>query len=272
MWAGLPKDANVFNLESRGEMSGALEYVNFIKRTMHEITGVPETALGQMQPISNTSGVALAIQYQPMMNRYSMKKIHFTKGLERVNEIIIRTAAIFEPWLLNYDPSKASEPERDQLPQLDPADPLTYRTSIHWPEPLPIDVLIKLNEVQAKMQLGLESKEGALRILGEEFPREKLSEIFEELQDDAIDQGALDMMRAQIQQAIMLATGMVTQPDGGAQPAPSEGGNVSTSESPASPMPGLGAAMPMEEEIVNKIVSRAYGARFAQRRNPDEDN
>jgi hypothetical protein len=37
-------------------------------------------------------------------------------------------------------------------------------------------------------------------------------------------------------------------------------------------MPGLGAAMPMEEEIVNKIVSRAYGARFAQRRNPDEDN
>jgi hypothetical protein len=271
VWAGLPKDANVFNLESRGEMSGALEYVNFIKRTMHEITGIPETALGQMQPISNTSGVALAIQYQPMMNRYSMKKIHFTKGLERVNEIIIRTAAIFEPWLLTYDPSMASEPERDQLPQLDPADPLTYRTSIHWPEPLPIDVLIKLNEVQAKMQLGLESKEGALRILGEEFPREKLSEIFEELQDDAIDQGALDMMRAQIQQAIMLATGMVTQPDGGAQPAPSEGGNVGTSESPASPMPGLGAAMPMEEEIVNKIVSRAYGARFAQRRNPDED-
>jgi hypothetical protein len=206
------------------------------------------------------------------MNRFSMKKIHFTKGLERVNEIIIRTAAIFEPWMLTYDPSKASEPERDQLPQLDPADPLTYRTTIHWPEPLPIDVLIKLNEVQSKMALGLESKEGALRILGEEFPREKLSEIFEELQDDAIDQGALDMMRAQIQQAIMLATGMVTQPDGGAQPAPSEGGNVSTSGSPASPMPGLGAAMPMEEEIVNKIVSRAYGARFAQRRNPDEDN
>jgi hypothetical protein len=48
---------------------------------MHEITGVPETALGQMQPISNTSGVALAIQYQPMMNRFNMKKIHFTKGL-----------------------------------------------------------------------------------------------------------------------------------------------------------------------------------------------
>ena len=271
VWAGLPKDANVFNLESRGEMSGALEYVQFLKRTMHEITGVPETALGQMQPISNTSGVALSIQYQPMMNRYSMKKIHFTKGLERINELIIRTAAVFEPWLLTYDPSKASQPERDQLTQLNPADPLTYRTTIHWPEPLPVDVLIKLNEVQAKMQLGLESKEGALRTLGEEFPREKLSEIFEELQDDAIDQGALDMMRAQIQQAIMLATGMLPTPDGGAQPAPQGDGNVNTSGGAASPMPGLGAAMPMEGEIVNQIVSKAYGARFAQRRNPDED-
>jgi hypothetical protein len=271
VWAGLPKDANVFNLESRGEMSGALEYIQVIKRTMHEITGVPETALGQMQPISNTSGVALAIQYQPMMNRFNMKKIHFTKGLERVNEIIIRTAAVFEPQMLVYDPSKSSQPEIDQLTQLDPLDPMTYQTTVHWPEPLPVDQLIKLNEVQAKMQLGLESKRGALRILGEEFPNEKMAEIFEELQDDAIDQGALDMMRAQIQQAIMLATGMIAD-GGGVEPASAGGANVSTTGNSSSPLPGVGAASAVEGELVNKIVSKAYGARFAQRRNPDEDN
>lgn len=272
VWAGLPKDSNVFNLESKGNMAGALEYIQFLKRTMHEITGVPETALGQMQPISNTSGVALAIQYQPMMNRFNMKKVHFTKGLERVNEIIIRTAAVFEPQMLAYDASKSAEPESDQLTQLDPADPLTYKTTVHWPEPLPVDVLIKLNEVQAKMQLGLESKRGALRILGEEFPNEKMGEIFEELQDDAIDQGALDMMRAQIQQAIMLATGMMPTPDGGAAPVSAGGANVSTAEGAGAPLPGIGAAAPMEGALVNKIVSRAYGARFAQRRSPDEDN
>lgn len=271
VWAGLPKDANVFNLESRGEMGGALEYIQFLKRTMHEITGVPETALGQFQPVSNTSGVALAIQYQPMMNRFMMKKIHFTKGLERINELIIRTAAVFEPQMLVYDGSKAAPPEPDQFTQLDPADPLTYKTTVHWPEPLPVDVLIKLNEVQAKMQLGLESKRGALRILGEEFPNEKMLEIFEELQDDAVDQGALDMMRAQIQQAIVLATGMIPGPEG-AQPAAAGGANVSTAGGAPSPLPGIGAAAPMEGELINKIVSRAYGARFAQRRNPDEDN
>ena len=122
------------------------------------------------------------------------------------------------------------------------------------------------------MQLGLESKRGALRILGEEFPNEKMSEIFEELQDDAIDQGALDMMRAQIQQAIMFATGMVPTPDGGAQPVSAGGANVSTAGGSPSALPGVGAAAPMEGELVNKIVSRAYGARFAQRRSPNEDN
>jgi hypothetical protein len=272
VWAGLPKDASVFNLESRGEMSGALEYIQFLKRTMHEITGVPETALGQFQPVSNTSGVALAIQYQPMMNRFMMKKVHFTKGLEKVNELIIRTAAVFEPQMLVYDPSRSAMPERDQLTQLDPLDPNTYKTTVHWPEPLPVDVLIKLNEVQAKMGLGLESKRGALRILGEEFPNEKMDEIFEELQDDAMDQGALDMMRAQIQQAIMLATGMIAGP-GGPETASAGGANVSPANgSPEEgPLPGP-VVSPMEEQMVNQLVAKAYGARFAQRRVPGEED
>jgi hypothetical protein len=274
VWAGLPKDASVFNLESRGNMAGALEYIQFLKRSMHEITGVPETALGQFQPVSNTSGVALAIQYQPMMNRFHMKRIHFTKGLERVNELIIRTAAVFEPEWLVYNPALGEPPEMDALPQLDPTDPLTYQVQVHWPEPLPVDVLIKLNEVQAKMALGLESKEGALRALGEEFPREKLGEIFEELRDDSIDQGALDMLRAQINQAVMLATGLLPSPDGGASMVPAGGANVTNAGGPQAgngPLPGTQAVGSPAEGMINNIVAKAYGARFAQRRVPDEE-
>lgn len=272
VWAGLPKDAQVFNLESRGEMSGALEYIQFLKRAMHEITGVPETALGQFQPVSNTSGVALAIQYQPLMNRYQMKKVHFTNGLEKLNEIIIRTAAVFIPELLMYDPSQSAAPEPDMLLQLDPADPNTYKTTIHWPEPLPVDALIKLNEVQAKMALGIESKRGALKLLGEEFPNEKMVEIFEELRDDALDQGALDMLRAQIGQAVMMATGLL--PTGqGIEPVSAGGANVTSAGGPGGqggPLPGT-AVPPVEMELMNQMTSRAYGARFAQRRIPDED-
>lgn len=274
VWAGLPKDANVYNLESRGEMAGAIEYIGFLKKAMHEITGVPETALGQFQPVSNTSGVALSIQYQPMMNRFNMKRIHFTKGLEKINELIIRTCAVFEPETLMYNPTLGEPPEQDQLPQLDPSDPLTYRTQTHWPEPLPIDVLIKLNEVQAKMALGLESKEGALRTLGEEFPREKLSEIFEELRDDAVDQGALDMLRAQINQAVMMATGLLPGPGGSSVPAPAEGANVTNAGNPQDSqgaLPGTDVMGGPVAGMVNNIVAKAYGARFAQRRVPDEE-
>ena len=269
VWAGLPKDANVFNLESRGEMSGALEYIQFIKRTMHEITGIPEAALGQFQPVSNTSGVALAIQYQPLMNRYAMKKIHFSKGLERINELVIRTAAMFRPEMLLYNPQKAAKPERDNLLELDPLDPLTYKTTCHWPDPLPVDVLIKLNEVQAKMSLGLESKRGALRTLGEEFPNEKMEEIFEELMDDAIDQGALTMLTSQIQAAIMMATGMLPNNEGPVT-ASAGGADVSSAGNSGGSMPGT-AVNPVESDLMNQLVSKAYGARFAQRRNPGEE-
>ena len=265
VWAGLPKDSNVFNLESRGEMAGALEYVQHIKRTMHEVTGVPETALGQTQPISNTSGVALAIQYQPMMNRYTMKKVHFTRGLQKVNELVIRTAAIFEPQLLVYNPAEAEIPEKDNAIELDPTDPLTYQTTVHWPDPLPVDVLISLNEIQAKLALGLESKRGALEILGEEFPNEKMAEVFEEQMEDSLDTGTLQMFDAQIQQAIFAATGMIA-PEGAEPP----GGGGSTEGEGV--LPGTGVApVNVDAGLLDKLIQRAYGARFAQRRMPSEE-
>jgi hypothetical protein len=270
VWAGLPKDAKVFNLEASGELAGALEYIQFLKKAMHEITGVPETALGESQPISNTSGVALAIQYQPMMNRYYMKKVHFSKGLVRINELIIRTQAVHEPESLQWNSMLAAPPEADQQTVLDPHDPLTYMTSIHWPEPLPTDVLIKLNELQAKMALGLESKRGALRELGEEFPNEKMAEVYEELRDDAFDQGALDYINAQIAAAVASLTGMVS-PEG-AQPVevPSAGGSNVTPAGAA----GGGGVLPgitPSGEVVQQLVQRAYGAGLSPRKVPADE-
>jgi hypothetical protein len=270
VWAGLPKDSKVYNLESRGEMGGALEFIQFIKRAMHEITGVPETALGQTQPISNTSGVALAIQYQPMMNRYLMKKVHFSKGLERVNELIIRTQAVHEPWTLQWDPGQAAMPESDQATQLDPRDPNTYKTVCVWPDPLPVDELIKLNEIQAKMAMGLESKRGALRLLGEEFPNEKMAEIYEELRNDALDQGGLDLISAQIQLAIASMTGMLNTEDGPAPMVSSAGGSeVSSTGGDGGILPGIDPGV--EGDTVNQLAQRAYGVNLAQRRVPESE-
>jgi hypothetical protein len=65
------------------------------------------------------------------------------------------------------------------------------------------------------MSLGLESKAGALRQLGEEFPYEKLDEIRTELLADAKADGAVKLVQTQIENTIAELTGMLSGGLGG---------------------------------------------------------
>lgn len=213
VWAIPSKDARVENLQLMDDLAGPLGYMELIKQAMHEMTGVPAQALGQMQPVSNTSGVALQIQYQPLMNRYAVKRIQYTRLFKTINELVIRTAALYEPQLLAYNPVFSSAMIKpDQYDLLDITDPVSVRSTIVWPSPMPMDILLTINEVQAKMAMGLESKRGALRELGENFPDQKMREVFEELVEDTKESGALQMLQAQVSALIMMSTGMT--PDG----------------------------------------------------------
>jgi hypothetical protein len=284
VWGGLPKDAQVFNLEGGGSgISGALQYLETLKRSMHEIMNIPETALGQAQPISNTSGVALSIQFQPLMNRYAQKKAQYGKGLERINELVILNLAIKEPETMVYNPEEDGPIKQGQLPQLDPNDPITFRNYVHFEPPLPLDKLVLLNELQQRMSMGLESKEGALRALGEEFPEEKLQEIRVELMDDAKAEGALNLVKAQIQKQLMDLTGMMVAPDGSATPMdPMMMGNGDVMGDGQLGPQGSGVAgqadaqiadmqFQAENEIRNTLVTEAYGTQLPARRTVDKE-
>jgi hypothetical protein len=219
VWGGLPKDSQVFNLEGGSAgLAGAMQYLQMLKMSMHELMNIPETALGQAQPISNTSGVALSIQFQPLMNRWTQKIAQYGAGLEKINELVLLNLAVKEPETFAYDPEKDGPLDEGNLTQLDPNDPLTFVTFAHFPQPLPLDKIVLLNELQQKMTMGLESKEGALRALGEEFPEEKLAEIRQELIEDAESEGSLNLVRVQIQKQIMDMTGFMAGPDGTATP------------------------------------------------------
>jgi hypothetical protein len=275
VWGGLPKDANVFNLQGGGEgLTGALTYLELLKRSMHEIVGIPETALGQVQPISNTSGVALSIQFQPLMKKYEQKIVQYAKGLEKINEIILRQLFLKEPETLVWDENTEVALKPGQLNALDPRDPISYRSVPHFPPPLPLDKLIILNEIQAMMTLGLESKEGALRRLGEEFPDEKLAEIRAELLDDAKRDGVLALVNTVIAKEISELTGMMPGPDGSAMPI-NEGPVGADGLPTAAPTPEMdqGAMLELvnESEIRNELVTEAFGTKLPQRRNPDTD-
>jgi hypothetical protein len=247
VWAINNKDAKIQQLELQTNFTGPLGYMELLKQAMHEMTGVPAQALGTMQPISNTSGVALAIQYQPLMMRYERKKIQYTPLLTRINELVMRHAFLFAPELTMYNPMISAtilNPEQ-QVPQLDPADPASYRSYVDWPSPMPMDRLIKINEIQAMMAMSLESRAGALRDLGYAFPEQKLREIFEETVEDAKQQGALDLLRGQVAAFTMMTTGL--SPDG--QP-------MMTEDAEGNPQPMLGQVNP---ELANEISFMVYG-------------
>ena len=286
VWGGLPKDAQVFNLEGGAQgIDGALKYLELLKRSMHELMNIPETALGQVQPISNTSGVALSIQYQPLMNRYSQKVAQYGIGIERINELALRTLALKEPLQFMYNPDEDGPIKEGQLTQLDFADPITFQNSVQFPQPLPLDKLIILNEIQTKIGMGLESKEGALRTLGEEFPEEKLQEIRQELISDAGADGALQLVKIQIQKAIMDMTGMMPGPDGNSaipmQPTELGDGDImgdgisgpETDESVNDPMQQqmMGIEKSQEAAIRERLVTEAYGTKIPQRRAVDKN-
>jgi hypothetical protein len=274
VWAIPAEKANVFNLEGgTSAIAPGLEYMERIKHSMHEMTGVPSNALGELQPISNTSGVALSITYQPMMQRRSMKMMTYGEGFQKINALILRTLYIFEPNTVLYNPDTEGLLEPGQTLAVDPADPLAYQTVVHWPEPLPTDRLVALNEIMTGMQLGLESKRGALKRLGEEFPDEKAEEIFEEMKQDLIEQAALNMFRAQADAFTMETTGLLPGPDAEgrqstpAPPPPSEG-----SGDGAGPLPGpVVAPTLLDNELQNQIVTLAFGTKLAQRRTPGND-
>jgi hypothetical protein len=155
LWSGLPKDARVENLQLQSDLRASVDYMEMLKKGMHELTNVPEATLGQQQAISNTSGVALHVQYQPLMEQRAKKILTYGVGIEKVNRMALK---IWE--ITNGADFKA------QLPNT--KDP--YDTTAIFPDPLPKDRLVLLQEIQQRMSMPypLITPPEALAMLGEE--------------------------------------------------------------------------------------------------------
>lgn len=299
IWGILQPEAKVYNLEGGGEgLPPALEFLAVLKKSMHEMVGVPETALGEAQPISNTSGVALAIQYLPLMQQWTLKTNQYGYGWKKIMRYALRTLFLEEPETMMFNPDTDGiwEDEELQPPVVDPTDPTTYDLDIVWPEPLPVDKVIKLNEIMMQMQLGLESKRGALLDLGEQFPDEKRQELWEEQLTEAKMDGAASILKAQIAAAAAELTGMLPNPDGSMVPmngqdntgeesktttTNSKTGSKSVKTTSPVPLPKAPALAGLGDisgiigkqggDILTQLVTQAYGTKIPQTRNIDQN-
>jgi hypothetical protein len=222
--------------------------------------------------------------FQPMMNKWHQKTTQYARGLQRINELIILSLAVKEPETMMWNPMVEGGLSQGESQMLDPNDPLTYQNFVHFLPPLPLDKLIVLNEIQTKMSLGLESKAGALRTLGEEFPYEKLDEIRTELLADAKADGAVKLVQTQIENTIAELTGMLSGGLGG-QPVPmgpgQPGGPAPTGGKGDEGMPAMPplivdeatiASQQAEQQLRIDLVTRAYGTTLPNRRAPSGDS
>ena len=126
-----------------------------------------------------------------------------------------------------------------------------------------------------EMGLGLESKTGALRKLGEPYPAEKMEELISELHQDALEQGAIDLLKTQIRSYIQLVTGIDPMADGapggqqgGVQSAGGPGVNSAGDVQP--PAPNF-ADDPAIQDVMQQINTLAAGTKQIQTRNPMKD-
>lgn len=179
VWGGIPKDGDVFNLSLDADLSSSMDYIKLLRTFIGETGSVPEEVLSNLQEISNASGSSLQLQYQPVLDRTEKKQVCYGKGLRQLNRLILRF----------YEAVGAIDLPED----ISPAH--KYKTSIEWGNALPRDRSIDLADISTEMGLGIESKHGALKRLGEENPDAKLEEIAEEM----IDQAQMDFMTMGIQ-------------------------------------------------------------------------
>lgn len=103
IWAGLPENARVEQLNLQTDLGAANNYLSMVKKALHELSDVPEGALGAMQPISNTSGTALAMQYQPLQAKTKKKRAYYEAGFEGINYFVLRIAQATGLLALPYD-------------------------------------------------------------------------------------------------------------------------------------------------------------------------
>jgi hypothetical protein len=284
IWALRQKDARIENLNADfSGLASAVEFLQMLKLGMHEMIGIPEAALGTAQAISNTSGVALAIQYMPTMHAYKQKKIQYEVGFREISEMALRTLFLFEPDTLIYNPQTEGIQEDPEVQPtlIDPDDPEVYDITVKWPPPLPVDQTIKLTEIQAKKALGLESNIGALRDLGVEFPDEKFQEIFEEKLVDLEQESAMQIRRAIAAAIVQKLTGLV--PEGFEEqedkPKPGEPGKPSSAMDNVD-TDGILPTVPTVSDVtglknsnmMSSITTMAFGTKLPSIRNINNTN
>lgn len=166
MW-GLPENASVENLSLNGELKSSLEYLDRIKKAMHEVGGVPEIALSSNLNTRET-GSGVSMRYMPMLESRQVKIQTYGAGLRLINRLIMKVTAIGDADF-GRKFSKLSKVNK-------------YRNEVVFPSPLPRDESVELDRSMKRMDQGLTSKRYELLKMG--FSQREIEKMMEDIREE----------------------------------------------------------------------------------------
>ena len=139
VWSGLPKDAKIEHLQLSGELAASKDYLKDLKDCLFQLSDMSPTAFGGIEAISNTSGVSLSIQFAPIIEHMKIRRMTFGQGIQRINFLTLKMMEILGTFKANGQPSP-------------------YYSRVKWPDPLPRDKQILIQNLQQMHSLQLISR------------------------------------------------------------------------------------------------------------------
>lgn len=182
VWSGLPVNSKAEILQAPG-IQMAIEYLNLLRDTLFQVGEISPNAFGGVEAISNTSGVALAMQFAPMINHMNTRRLNYTSGIQRINYLVLKTRALIG----TYSPSNS----------------MPFYSDVQWPSPLPRDAQMELQNMQQFHAMQLLSRVQMLRALIQE---RIAPEFLKENKADELVQQAMDEELKWEEQATLAAT------------------------------------------------------------------
>ena len=205
IWSGLPPEANVFNLGLDVDLSATTNFIKDLKTAMHELSDVPENALGKIQAISNTSAAALQITYHPLIQQANLKSITYGEGITKVNSMILKILAI-------------EDPNNERLNRLMRKVPNFFAEMKIVPVfayGFPKDKMDELNRAQLELNLKIASRREIMDRMG----KPNVPDLMDEIDEDLMRQG---VVQAQVNQ-MQMGGGMMPNGEGDEEEEGAEG-------------------------------------------------
>ena len=153
----LPERAKAYLLDllHGGGVQLHIDYVNLVYRTLHDLGESPRTAFGENREA--LSGVALAVEMDPLLKKVQRKRLTRSAAYRRRNEMVLRLLERFtgEPFA-------------------------PYRSRIVWGPVLPPDRSRLVADEKALVEAGIHSRRRAADELGVNDPETELARWLEE--------------------------------------------------------------------------------------------